>query len=126
MAPVAVQVEGPAQEHDAPVAHGVDVLALDLIGQRDRRLARVGPRLGTDLQLAAAPQSRNSVDARGRGPHRDAGAAGRFVDVGADVDGRVGALHRDRFFRVGAVQFLRRQQYLYIDNGVLRTIQSPE
>ena len=50
---VAVQAEGSAQQHDPTVAHGVDVLVLDVVGQGDDGLARVGMGLAADVELAA-------------------------------------------------------------------------
>ena len=41
MLAVAVQAERAAHQHDAAVAHGVDVLAGDLVGQGDGGLVRV-------------------------------------------------------------------------------------
>ena len=40
-------------QHDPAVAHGVDVFIGDVVGQRDRRLARIGLGLAADGQLAA-------------------------------------------------------------------------
>ncbi len=57
----AVQAQGAAQHHDAAVAHGVDVLILDGVGQGDGRLAGVGLGLAADVQLAAG-----QVDPLGR------------------------------------------------------------
>ena len=50
---VAVQVERAAHQHDAAVAHGVDVLALDRVGERDRGGAGKRASLAADRQLAA-------------------------------------------------------------------------
>jgi hypothetical protein len=54
MLPVAVQAERAAHQHDAAVAHRVDVLAGDLVGEGDRSLPRIGLGLAADLQLATA------------------------------------------------------------------------
>ena len=50
--PVTVQVQGSAREHDAAVTHAThDVFALDVVGEGDGRLARVGAGFAADLQL---------------------------------------------------------------------------
>src|SRR5690606_23774129 len=51
---VAVQAQRSPHHHDPAIAHGVDVLALDLVGQGDRGLARVGPRFRANLQFTPA------------------------------------------------------------------------
>ena len=50
---VTVQVQRAAGDHDAAVTHADhDVLALDVVGEGDGRLAGVGPGFGADGQLA--------------------------------------------------------------------------
>jgi hypothetical protein len=54
---IAVQVQGAAHEHDPAVhaisraTHPTDVFVLDVVGEGDRRLARVGPGFGADFQF---------------------------------------------------------------------------
>src|SRR5690606_30708075 len=50
---ITVQVQGPAGDQDPAVSHAVDVFARDIVGQGDRRIARVRLALVTDLQLPA-------------------------------------------------------------------------
>src|SRR5690606_1153136 len=54
MLAIAVQAELAAHQHDAAVAHRVDVFAWELVGERDRGLAGVRLVLAADVELAAA------------------------------------------------------------------------
>ena len=49
--PVAVQVQRSARDHDPAIPHAHQLLILDVVGEGDGRLVRVGLRLGADFQL---------------------------------------------------------------------------
>src|SRR5690606_39853398 len=89
MRAVAVQAQRAAYQHDPAVAHRVDVLTGDRVGQRDRRLAGVGPVLAADVQLAAAqvdPLALDTdVDVVGDGQP----AVDRQAAQGRRIDGRL-------------------------------------
>src|SRR5690606_27286001 len=54
MLAVAVQAELAAHQHDAAVAHRVDVFTRMIVGQRDRGLASIRLGLAADVEFAAA------------------------------------------------------------------------
>ena len=55
--PIAVQVQGAAHEHDPAIAavvraaHATDIFVLDVVGERDGRLACMGPGFRADCQF---------------------------------------------------------------------------
>src|SRR5690606_26595139 len=53
MLAIAVQAELAAHQHNAAIAHGVDVFARMIVGERDRGLAGIRLGLTADVELAA-------------------------------------------------------------------------